>query len=180
MTMSKLIVFGAICSFLNAGCISTTTGTTKSEPDEKAAAELTYQLGARYYNNGNYELARDRLLLSIEKDPRRAAAHSTLALTYEALGNQRLAIQSYQEAIRVAPRDFDVQNAYAVFLCRQEDYDEARKLFDKAIKYPENDYAETTMTNAGICMGQIPDAVAAESYFRAALERKPNHGEALL
>jgi len=180
MTSDKLFLSGAICGFLLTGCISTTTGTTKSEPDEKAAAELTYQLGARYYNNGNYELARDRLLLSIEKEPRRAAAHTTLALTYEALGNQRLAVQSYQEAIRVAPRDFDVQNAYAVFLCRQKDYDEARKLFDKAIKHPENDYAETTMTNAGICMGQIPDAVAAESYFRAALDRSPNYGEALL
>jgi type IV pilus assembly protein PilF len=180
MTIDKLILSGAICSFLLTGCISTTTGSSTPVPDDEMAAELTYQLGARYYNNGNYELARDRLLLSIEKEPRRAAAHTTLALTYEALGNQRLAIQSYQEAIRVAPRDFNVQNAYAVFLCRQEEYDEARKLFDKAIKHPENDYAETTMTNAGMCMGQIPDAVAAESYFRAALDRKPNYGEALL
>lgn len=180
MTINKLIFAGAICSFLLTGCISTTTGSTAREPDEEAAAQLTYELGARYYKNGSYELARDRLLLSIEKEPRRAAAHSTLALTYEALGNKRLAAESYQEAIRVAPRDFNAQNAYAVFLCRQGDYDEARKLFDKAIKHPENDYAETTMTNAGMCMEQIPDAVAAESYFRAALDRKPNYGEPLL
>ena len=180
MTMKKLIVFGTICGFLGVGCVSTTTGTTQSDPDNEAAAELTYQLGARYYQNGNYERARDRLLLSIEKDPKRAAAHSTLAMTYEALGNQRLATESYEMAMRVAPRDFDVQNAYAVFLCRQRDFDAARKLFDKAIKHPENDNAETTMTNAGLCMAQVPNEAAAESYFRAALDRKPNYGEALL
>ncbi len=180
MTMKKLIFFGAICGFLSVGCVSTTTGTTRSEPDNAAAAALTYELGARYYRSGNYERARDRLLLSIEKDPKRAEAHSTLAMTYEALGNQRLATESYETAIRVAPRDFDVQNAYAVFLCRQKDFDAAREYFDKAIKHPENDNAETTMTNAGLCMEQVPDEAAAESYFRAALDRKPNYGEALL
>jgi type IV pilus assembly protein PilF len=180
MTIRKLIFSGAICSVLITGCVTTTTGPPKSAPDDAAAAELTYQLGARYYKNGQYELARDRLLLSIEKDPKRAVAHSTLALTYEALGNVRLATESYQTAMRVAPRDFDVQNAYAVFLCRSKDYDEAKKLFDKAIAHPENDYAETTLTNAGLCMGQKPDLAAAEAYFRAALDRKPTHGEALL
>ena len=36
------------------------------------------------------------------------------------------------------------------------------------------------MTNAGVCMGQKPDVVTAEKYFRMALDRKPNYGEALL
>ncbi len=179
-TIGKLVFSVAIFGVLVTGCISTTTGPPKSKPDDAAAAELTYQLGARYYKNGQYGLARDRLLLSIEKDPKRAVAHSTLALTYEALGNVRLATESYETAIRVAPRDFDVQNAYAVFLCRSKDYDGAKKLFDKAIAHPENDYAETTLTNAGLCMGQKPDLAAAETYFRAALDRKPTHGEALL
>ncbi|MCH8278152.1 MAG: type IV pilus biogenesis/stability protein PilW [Proteobacteria bacterium] len=180
MAIRKLVFSGVIGVFLMTGCITTTTGPPKPKPDNAAAAELNYQLGARYYKNGKYELARARLLLSIEKEPRRAVAHSTLALTYEALGNVRLATNSYETAIRVAPRDFDVQNAYAVFLCRNKDYDAAKILFDKAIKHPQNDYAEITLTNAGVCMGQIPDMVAAERYFRVALDYKPNHGEALL
>lgn len=180
MAIRKLVFSGVMGVFLITGCIMSTTGPPKPKPDNAAAAELNYQLGARYYKNGQYDLARDRLLLSIEKDPRRAVAHSTLALTYEALGNVRLATDSYETAIRVAPRDFDVQNAYAVFLCRNKDYDAAIKLFDKAIKHPKNDYAEITLTNAGVCIGQVPDMVAAERYFRAALDRKPNHGEALL
>jgi type IV pilus assembly protein PilF len=80
----------------------------------------------------------------------------------------------------VAPRDFKIQENYAVFLCRQDRFDDARKYFDKAIKAPTNDYSEQTYTNAGVCMMQKPDNVAAEEYLRAALERRPNYGEALL
>ena len=181
MKNSNLIVPSTICFFLMAGCISSTTGSiTEPKRDNKEAADLNYQLGARYYNNGSYGLARDRLLLAIEIDPKMADAYSTLALTYEALDNERLAREAYENAIRVAPRDFDIQNTYAVFLCRKQDYGQAQKYFDKAGSHPENDDAEVTLTNAGVCMGQKPDLAAAEKYFRLALDRKRNYGEALL
>ena len=166
---------------LATGCVTTTTtGRIPSEGNETDAAELNYQLGARYLRNGSYELARDRLLLSIDLNPRNPVAHYTLALTYEKLENLRLATESYERAVRIAPRDYNVLNAYAVFLCNQRKYDEAKKYFDRAIGVPENDTAETTMTNAGVCMNQKPDAAVAEQYFRDALDRKPRYGEALL
>jgi type IV pilus assembly protein PilF len=119
-------------------------------------------------------------LLATEIDPKMAIAFSTLALTYEALDNLRLARDSYEKAIRAEPSNFEVQNTYAVFLCRQREFEMAEKHFDKAMNHPENDDAEVTMTNAGVCMGQKPDLVAAEKYFRLALDRKRNYGEALL
>lgn len=180
MTMSRLILTGALGCFLITGCITTTTGPPERKPDNAAAAKLNYELGARYYKNGQYKIARDRLLLSIEKDPKRAIAYSTLALTYEALGLVRLATEAYEKAVRVEPRNYDVQNTYAVFLCRQADFDRAQKHFEKAINQRENDFTEITLTNAGVCMVQKPDLVAAEGYFRAALERRSNYGEALL
>jgi type IV pilus assembly protein PilF len=171
-------------SLLLAGCVTTTTTTNNTPSPEKAdkanAADLNYQLGARYYRNGSYELARDRLLLSIELNPKNAVAHYTLALTYEQLENLRLATDSYEKAVQIAPRDFNVQNAYAVFLCNHRKFDEAREHFDRAIKVTENDFSETTMTNAGVCMMQKPDHEVAESYFRQALARKPDFAEALL
>ena len=57
---------------LLSACVSTTTGTPAPEADDADAAELNYQLGARYYQNGRYELARDRLMLAIELDPKMA------------------------------------------------------------------------------------------------------------
>jgi type IV pilus assembly protein PilF len=160
--------------------VSTTSGPSKPQADAGDAAELNYQLGARYYRNGNYDLARDRLLYSINLNPKNAIAHSTLALTYERLDNIRLATQSYEEAVRVAPNNYDVLNTYAVFLCRQGRYDDATKVFDRAIRVTENDDAEITLTNAGVCMTRKPDLARAEAYFRTALEHKSSYGEALI
>lgn len=182
MRKSEILLAALVAGLSLTGCVTTTTTTNSSSPeaDEGDAAELNYQLGARYLRSGNYELARDRLLLSIELDPKNAIAHYTLALTYERLENLRLATESYEESVRIAPGDYNVQNAYAVFLCQQRDYDKARKHFDRAIKVPVNDNAEVTMTNAGVCMMQKPDAELAEKYFRQALDRRRNYGEALL
>jgi type IV pilus assembly protein PilF len=177
---SELIAVVLMLGLVLSGCVSTTTGTPVPEADEADAAELNYQLGARYYQNQKYELARDRLMLAIELDPKMAKAYSTLGMTYEAIGNLRLATDAYERAVKVAPRNFDVQNAYAVFLCRQRDYDGAKKHFAKAAEHPENDNAEETLTNAGLCMAQKPDVAEAERFYRAALERRATYGEALL
>ena len=175
------VLLGAIAAMLViTGCVSTTTGPPEKKADQADAAELNYQLGARYYRKGEYDIARDRLERALEQNPKNGLAWSTLGLTYEALGNVRLAEDAYDSAVRVAPRDYKIQENYAVFLCRQNRFDDARRYFDKAIKAPTNDYSEQTYTNAGVCMMQKPDHVAAEEYLRAALERRPNHGEALL
>lgn len=180
MNKSELILSGTMCFLLLSACVSTSTGTAPIEPDEANAADLNHQLGARYYQNGKYDLARDRLLLSIELDPKNGVVHSTLGRTYEALDNSRLARESYEESIRVAPKNFEVQNAYAVFACNQREFDKAEKHFAKAANHPENDNAEVTLTNAGVCMLQKPDDQAAESFFRQALDRKKNFADALL
>ena len=181
MKKSEFITVISVLGFILTGCVTTTTGTPAApEADEADAAELNYQLGARYFQSQNYDLARDRLELAIELDPKMPKAYTTLAMTYEALENPRLATQAYENALRVAPKDFNVQNAYAVFLCRQRDYDGARKHFAKAAGHPENDDAEQTLTNAGLCLMQKPDVVEAERFFREALEHRSSYGEALL
>lgn len=173
------ILIGLVAVLLASGCISTTTGPAKSVANRGEAADLNYQLGARYYRNGQYELARDRLLYSINLKPKNAIVHSTLALTYEQLDNVRLATESYEEAVDLAPNNYDVLNTYAVFLCRQGEFDAAIKNFDRAIQIRENDDVEITLTNAGLCLTQKPDPVQAEKYFRKALDHKSTYGDAL-
>jgi type IV pilus assembly protein PilF len=169
----------AFC-LLMSGCISTSTGSEIPVADSSDAAELNYQLGARYYNSGKYDLARDRLLLAIKFDPDFATAYSTLGLAYEGLQNPRLAIEAYETAIDIAPKDAAVQNTYAVFLCRQGNFDDAADHFRRAAEIQTNDDAEVTLTNAGVCLTQKPDFVQAEAFFRQALALRPNYGEALL
>ena len=180
MKKSEIIAAFLLAVFTTTGCVSSTTTNAPPESDEDNAAEYNYQLGARYYQNASYELARDRLERAVDHDPRLARAHMMLGMTYEALDNRRLATASYEESVRVGPRDITVLNAYAVFLCRQGDYSGAGKYFARAANHPENDDAEQTLTNAGLCMLQKPDAAAAEGFFRDALEHKSTYGEALL
>jgi len=174
------VLAGVVVCLLAAGCISTSTGAKKAEPDDGDAAELNYQLGARYYHSGNYELARDRLQLAVKLKPDFALAYSTLGLTYERLDNLRLAGEAYDQAVYLAPKDHGVQNTYAVFLCRQGRFDDAAEHFEKAAQLPDNDDAEVTLTNAGVCMMQKPDYAQAEVFFRQALQARAEYGEALL
>lgn len=180
MKKSEFLAVLSVAVFLLSGCVSsTTTGAIEREPTEDAA-EYNYELGRNYLQNEKYELARDRLERALAIDPRMAKAYMALGMTYEALDNPRLATDSYEKAVRIAPRDFNILNAYAVYLCKQQDYTSARRYFEKAASHPENDDAERTLTNAGLCMAQKPDMVAAEAFFREALEHKATYGEALL
>lgn len=162
------------------GCVSSTSGTTRFEANEEEAAKQYFQLGAQYLRNGNYALARDRLERSLEFEPKMAVAHSTLALVFVQLDNLRLATEHYEKAVRYGPENFEIRNAYAVFLCQQKHFDEAMKQFDKAISAFDNDDVEVTLTNAGVCMVNKPDYALAEKYFREALGRKSTYGEALI
>jgi len=179
--IGKLVLLTIVTMSL-AGCISSTTtgATATTDPDDNEAAQQYYQLGARYYRNGSYELARERLERAIEFSPRMAIAHSTLALTYERLENPRLATQHYELAVKYEPGNFEVRNAYAVYLCRQANYDGAQQQFDRLAKEKTYDNAEIMLTNAGVCMSQRPDYEKAEEYFREAIRRKPSYGEPML
>lgn len=180
-TLGRLPVLGStvLALLVAASCISTTTN-VPPKTDDADAARKYYQLGARYFRNGNLELARDRLQRAIAFDPDLAIAHSVLALTFERLDNERLAAEHHDKAVRAEPSNPSVRNAYAVFLCGRERFDEAREQFERAARIPENDDAEVTLTNAGVCFSNKPDATVAEAYFRQALEENPRYGEALL
>ena len=178
MTRANLLIVATMTSML-CGCISSTTQTRRSANADDAAQQ-NYQLGAQYFRNGSYELARDRLQRAVEFGPKYAAAHSMLALTHVQFGNTRLAIESFNLSVRYGPNDQDVRNAYAVFLCGQGEFDQARQQFDRAIGIRENDNPEVMMSNAGVCMAKKPDMELAEQYFRQAIARRPNYAEALI
>lgn len=169
-----LLILGAV-----AGCVSSESVSRAPEPSDDAA-DTNYQLGAQYFRNGTYELARDRLERAIELDSRKAAYYSLLALTYVELDNPRLANDAFDRAVRLEPNSKDVRNAYAIYLCQGQKFDEAKEQFDRAIGIRENDTSWVEMTNAGVCMVQKPDLELAEQYYRSALTRRPTYGEALI
>lgn len=180
MKITKILSTAGLALLFLSACV--TEGDVKPEPkiDVEDAAMKYYRLGALYYRQGSYALAKDRLEKALAANPRLPEAHSTLALTYEKLGNLVAAEQHYDRAIKLAPTNANVRNTYAVFLCQQRRFDEAGEQFSKGSSVSGSSHPEVLLTNAGVCFAQKPDPVKAEGYFRQALRFNANYGEALL
>lgn len=143
------------------------------------AAEVNARLGLGYMERGQLQLAIEKLETSLRHDPDHTPAHLTLALIYEQLGDSRRAGQHYRRASRLAPNDGATQNAFAVHLCRQGDYREADRHFQRALDDPFYETPELAYSNAGSCARRAGDLEQAEAYLREALAIAPGYPDAL-
>ena len=155
-------------------------GMNGARTSSQEAARLNTDLGLGYYQQGRLDVALERLERAVRQDPRFAPAHSSLALVYEALDQTSDAERHYRTALRLSERDAGLLNTYAVFLCRQGRHEEARDYFLRAVDDRLYRTPEVALTNAGVCMRDVPDLERAEGYFRQALQHNPQFPEALL
>jgi len=173
-TLSALVV-GAV---LNAGCV--TEGVVRSQPaSDEEQSQVNLTLGSNYVREGRADLAVDPLLRAVEAGPRNSEAHSVLAIAYDQTGSARLAEEHHQRAAQLAPRSPDIQNRYAVFLCRQNRWTDAQPAFRRAIDASERAASVPMIINAASCARGAGDLDGAESYFREALDVEPRNAEAL-
>lgn len=145
----------------------------KFEQHRDTSADINAKLGLNYMQQGNYDVAMDKLKRALEQDPNSIAAHHYLAELYKALNNHELAEEHYKKALRLDSNDPAIQNNYAVFLCDRKRYEEAEKHFLQATKISSYRHPEEAYENAGLCALRIPDTKRAETYFRRALEINP-------
>lgn len=143
------------------------------------AAEVNTRLGLGYLERGQTQVAMEKLETALRHDPQHTPAHLTLALIYESLGNTSQAARHYRQASRLAPNDGATQNAYAVFLCRQGQFDEAQRHFDQAFDDPFYQTPEVAYGNAGACARRAGRLDQAERYLRQALDLNPDYYDSL-
>jgi type IV pilus assembly protein PilF len=161
---------------LLAAC--TTTGGGPEISDEQAAT-ANMNLGAGYLRQERPDAAVDALERAVRLDPRLSEAHSLLAMAYDQLDEPELAEEQHRRATQLDPANPEAQNRYAVFLCRHDRWEDARRYFDRAGDDPRYELRDMALTNAGICARQANDLTNAEAYFRRALEVNPVNKEAL-
>ncbi|HET6604186.1 MAG TPA: type IV pilus biogenesis/stability protein PilW [Xanthomonadaceae bacterium] len=149
------------------------TGTTRS------AADVNVQLGQKYMERGDLEIAMEKLRKAVELDPRSADAHTMLGVLYERIGRVELAGEHYARSVALDGDDGVMLNNYGGFLCRQRRYDEADAMFAKALEDPFYRTPNAALTNAGVCAMQAGRLERAESYLRRALEKEPRNSGAL-
>ncbi|WP_455221299.1 type IV pilus biogenesis/stability protein PilW [Kaarinaea lacus] len=162
-----------------AGCASIEEYKNEEAKKERLV-ETQVQLGVGYYEQGNYEVALEKLEKAIEVKPDYAPAHSAIALVYVHLRRYDLADEQFRKAIRLSPEDGGIYNNYGVFLCGQKRPAEAEKYFLKAVKLPLYPTPELAYENAGACALRIPDMKKAETYLNKALDLNPRLPTALI
>jgi type IV pilus assembly protein PilF len=167
---------GAALVALSACASSGTVGDRASSED---AAVANMNLGAGYLRQGNTDLAIDRLQRALAQNPRLVEAHSTIAVAYDQIGNSGDAETHYRRATQLDPDNGAAANAYAVFLCRQNRWDDAEPFFSRAAEDPDYATPEVALTNAGVCARSAGANEQAAESFRAALARRPTYPDAL-
>jgi type IV pilus assembly protein PilF len=144
------------------------------------AAATNVQLAIEYMKLGKLTDARQFIERAVKQDPGSADARLTAGLVYERLNEMPRAEKSYAAAARLGAHDPNIQNSYAVFLCRTGRVQAGEKLFNAVAVNPAYQTPEVALVNAGVCVRAGGDALDAERYFIRALSIKPNMPEALL
>jgi type IV pilus assembly protein PilF len=167
----------AIILLMLALVACTSSGTMPSNPH--TAADINAQLGLAYMEQGNDELAMQKLQHALKLDSNSANAHHYIAQLYVKMGNNSEAETHYRKALSLTPSNPMLLNNYGVFLCRQRRLDEARDKFLAAANQPFNKTPEVAYNNAGLCALEVADTAKAEEYFRDALRVNPTMPDAL-
>lgn len=182
--------------WLLAGCTSTTTTTnttsvsqsgrsgssvpsssaqtalpdSEEESDTRRRARIRLELGASYYQQGNYQVALQELRQALAIDPNYASAYGVVGLVYMDLGDRARAEESFQRGLALSPTDSDIANNYGWFMCQGGRYKESLDLFARALRNPLYTTPAKPLHNAGICARRMGDDKAAEDYFLRAFQ----------
>lgn len=151
---------------------------TPATPAERA--RIHTELGASYYQIGQFGVALDELNQAIEADPKYVPAHNSLGLVYMGLRQDDKARASFERALRLDGNDSDANNNFGMFLCDRRFEKESVRYFLAALKNPLYKSPWEAYVNAGVCTRRSGDEKAAEQYFQKALQLQPSDPRTLI
>lgn len=175
-------VFAIFCAALLAGCASGPTSnsqqelaTSSDQTDNQKRARIRLELAIGYYEQRQMSVALDEIKQALQADPNFADAYSMRGLIYMNMGENRLAEDSFQHAIRLAPGNPDFNNNYGWFLCQTGREKQSIEYFDAALKNRAYQSPAKALNNAGICSFKMNDRATAERYFSQAFQQDPGN-----
>ncbi|MCL1037848.1 type IV pilus biogenesis/stability protein PilW [Shewanella submarina] len=180
------IVCALLLSGLTAGCVTerTYSGTDiqvqERKFDKVSAARERIQLGLTYLQRGNSEQAKYNLDRALSHAPDLEDAHIAMAYYYQTVGDLRRAESAYQGAVNTRNPSGDALNNFGVFLCQQEKYEQAEKMFLAAIDTQEYTRTGSSYENLGICSRKAGHIEKAKQYFESALKYEPRRASTMM
>jgi len=168
----------AVTSGITLALAACVTQTTAPPPANNEAASYNVQLGAAYLQQGNLALAKEKLERAAGENPNDPNVHSVLALLYERLQDAKRADAEFRQALRLAPKNPEISNNFAGYLCRTNRVDEGVRRLLVAARDPLYRTPEVAYTNAGVCLRTAHRDTEAAANFVRALQVRPNFAEA--
>lgn len=152
---------------------------SNDESDERRRARIRLELAAGYYQQGNYLTALSELRQALTVDPNYAAAYGVLGLVYMDLNDRPKADESFQRALKLSPRDANLNNNYGWYLCQTGREQASLVYFNQALDDRLYSTPAKPLHNAGICSLRMGDKINAEAYFRRAFQVDPSNPVAM-
>jgi type IV pilus assembly protein PilF len=177
VNVASLVACGMIA--LLAGCVNTGSASGR-KIDGKEAARANTQLGVAYLRQGNLNQAEDKLEKAEKQDPKSHEVQYALALFSERMNEPAEADRHFQAALKLAPNNGEVTNAYAVFLCRSNKIDAAQKLFEDVVRNQLYSTPWVAATNAGVCLRADKRNADAVPWLERALAQRPDYYPAVI
>jgi type IV pilus assembly protein PilF len=186
MRLTYLSVFICILSIAACGAPApkpagqrTDSNTSDTDADARGRARIHTDLAVNYLEIRNLGVALEEAGIAQRTDPTYVPAYNVAGLIYIELKDDRMAEESFRQALRINARDSDTNNNYGTFLCQRKREAEGIKHFLLAISDPLYPYPDRSYVNAGVCARRRGDMDEADNYFRNALKVQPNQIQAL-
>ena len=180
---SSLWITAVLCAVVSllSGCVTSSVSrtdgkeivTSTEEPDKGKRARARLELAAAYFSRGQLTVALDEVKIALEADPSMGEAYNLRGLIYGGLGDERLAIESFERALRINPNDGDAMHNYGWLMCQHKRFPEAEVLFQRAIALPNYFGTTRTLLASGVCQANAGLWPEAEATLTRAYERDP-------
>lgn len=165
-----------------AGCAAAPAGgaledlkTSSDQTDADKRARVRMELAAGYFSRGQTATALDEVKLALAVRPDLPEAFNLRGLIYAAMGEARLAEESFKRGQQLAPRDADMMHNYAWFLCQSSRFAEADTLFLQALAQPQYRDVVRTLMARGVCLARAQRWQEAEAVLTRAYEFDPGN-----
>ncbi len=137
--------------------------------DPKYRAKIHTELAAAYYQAGNPAVALEEVRIALEADSDYVQAYSVRGLVHAQLKENAKAEEDFRRALKIAPKNPDVNNNYGWFLCETGQPRQSIQYFLNAVKDPLYETPEVAYANAGKCALKGGDMDGAQEYLLQAL-----------
>ncbi len=144
----------------------------KTVPGHMTPGTPEYMLneGVNYLNRGQYDLAENKIMAALAKNPQLVNAYYSLGLIHLYRQDMTKAIPCFEKAVAINPRYYDAYNMLGVIYSEQGDFEKAKYNLLLAANGNEYTHPENAYHNLALLEEKLGRTEAALNYIEKGLK----------